>query len=33
MRAFVGVRQAVAAMQVSELRYEQLSHKMDQLNA
>jgi hypothetical protein len=33
MRAFVGVRQAVAALQVSELRYEQLSHKMDQLNA
>ena len=33
MRAFVGVRQAVAAIQVSELRYEQLSHKMDQLNA
>ena len=33
MRAFVAVRQAVAALQVSELRYEQLSHKMDQLNA
>ena len=33
MRAFVAVRQAVAAMQVSELRYEQLSNKMDQLNA
>ncbi|MBO6051220.1 MAG: ORF6N domain-containing protein [Bacteroidales bacterium] len=33
MRAFVAVRQAVAAMQSSELRYEQLSHKVDQLNA
>ena len=33
MRAFVAVRQAVAAMQSSELRYEQLSHKLDQLNA
>ena len=33
MRAFVAVRQAVAALQASELRYEQLSHKMDQLNA
>ncbi|MBR4535805.1 MAG: ORF6N domain-containing protein [Bacteroidales bacterium] len=32
MRAFVAVRQAVAAMQSSELRYEQLSHKVDQLN-
>ena len=32
MRAFVAVRQAVAALQMSELRYEQLSHKMDQLN-
>ena len=29
MRAFVAVRQAVAAMQSSELRYEQLSHKVD----
>ena len=27
------VRQAVAALQASELRYEQLSHKVDQLNA
>ena len=33
MRAFVAVRQAVSAMQSSELRYEQLSHKVDQLNA
>lgn len=33
MRAFVAVRQAVAALQTSELRYEQLSHKVDQLNA
>ncbi len=33
MRAFVAVRQAVAALQASELRYEQLSHKVDQLNA
>ena len=33
MRAFVAVRQAVAALQSSELRYEQLSHKVDQLNA
>lgn len=33
MRAFVAVRQAVYAMQSSELRYEQLSHKVDQLNA
>ena len=33
MRAFVAVRQAVAAMQSSELRYEQLSHKVDQLTA
>lgn len=33
MRAFVAVRRAVAAMQSSELRYEQLSHKVDQLNA
>ena len=32
MRAFVAVRQAVVALQISELRYEQLSHKMDQLN-
>ena len=33
MRAFVAVRQSVAALQSSELRYEQLSHKVDQLNA
>ena len=33
MRAFVAVRQAVAVLQTSELRYEQLSHKVDQLNA
>lgn len=33
MRAFVAVRQAVAALKTSELRYEQLSHKVDQLNA
>jgi hypothetical protein len=33
MRAFVAVRQAVSALQASALRYEQLSHKVDQLNA
>ena len=33
MRAFVAVRQAVAAMQLSTLHYEQLAHKIDQLNA
>ena len=33
MRAFIAVRRAVAAMQSSKLRYEQLSHKVDQLNA
>lgn len=33
MRAFVAVRQAIAALQSSELRYEQLSHQVDQLNA
>ena len=33
MRAFVAVRQAVSVLQASELRYEQLSHKVDQLNA
>ena len=33
MRAFVAVRQVVSALQTSELRYEQLSHKVDQLNA
>ena len=33
MRAFVAVRQAIAALQSSELRYEQVSRKVDQLNA
>lgn len=33
MRAFVAVRQAVSALHASELHYEQLSHKVDQLNA
>ena len=33
MRAFVAVRQAIAALQSSELRNEQLSRKVDQLNA
>ena len=33
IRAFVTVRQAVAAMQSSTLHYEQLAHKVDQLNA
>lgn len=33
MRAFVAVRQAVTALQTSELHFEQLSHKVDQLNA
>lgn len=33
MRAFVAVRQAIAALQSSELRYEQISRKVDQLNA
>ena len=33
MRAFVAVRQAVSALQASEMHYEQLSHKVDQLNA
>ena len=33
MRAFVAVRQAIAALHSSELRYEQISHKVDQLNA
>ena len=32
MRAFVAIRHAVASMQLSDLRYEQLSHKVDQLN-
>ena len=33
MRAFVAVRQAVLSLQTSELHSEQLSHKVDQLNA
>lgn len=33
MRAFVAVRQAIAALQSSELKYEQISRKVDQLNA
>ena len=33
MRAFVAVRQAVTALQTSELHFDQLSHKVDQLNA
>ena len=33
MRAFIAIRQAVASMQTADLRYEQLSHKVDQLNA
>ena len=33
MRAFIAIRHAVAAMQVADLHYEQLSHKVDQLNA
>lgn len=33
MRAFVAVRQAVLSLQTSELHFEQLSHKVDQLNA
>ena len=33
MRAFIAIRHAVAAMQVADLRFEQLSHKVDQLNA
>ena len=32
MRAFVAIRHAVAALQLADLRYEQLSHKVDQLN-
>lgn len=32
IRAFVAIRHAVASMQLSDLRYEQLSHKVDQLN-
>ena len=33
MRAFVAIRHAMASMQLSNLHYEQLSHKVDQLNA
>ena len=33
MRAFVAIRHAVAALQLSDLRFEQLSHKVDQLNS
>lgn len=33
MRAFISIRHAVAAMLSADLRYEQLSHKIDQLNA
>lgn len=33
MRAFIAIRQAVAAMQTADFRFEQLSHKVDQLNA
>lgn len=33
MRAFISIRHAVAAMLSTDLRYEQLSHKIDQLNA
>ena len=33
MRAFIAIRKALAAMQTADLRYEQLSHKVDQLNA
>ena len=33
MRAFIAIRHAVAAMLAADLRYEQLSHKVDQLNA
>ena len=33
MRAFIAIRHAVAAMQTADFRYEQLSHKVDQLNA
>ena len=32
MRAFVAIRHAVSALQLADLRYEQLSHKVDQLN-
>ena len=33
MRAFVAVRQAVAALHTTDLRYEQVLHKVDQLHA
>ena len=33
MRAFVAVRQTVTALQKADLQFEQLSHKVDQLNA
>ena len=33
MRAFIAVRQTVAAIHTADLRYEQLSHKVDQLNS
>lgn len=33
MRAFISIRHAIAALQSADLRYEQLSHKVDQLNA
>ena len=33
VRAFIAIRKALAAMQTADLRYEQLSHKVDQLNA
>ncbi len=33
MRAFVAIRHAVASLQNSDLRFEQLSHKIDQLNS
>ena len=33
MRAFVAIRNAVAAIQQTDLRYEQLAHKIDILNA
>ena len=33
MRAFFAIRHAVASMQLPELRYEQISHKVDQLGA
>ena len=33
MRAFVAIRNAVAAIQQTDLRHEQLAHKIDILNA